>query len=328
MQLAEPCVIFLMGPTASGKTDLAIALHDALPCRLISVDSVMVYRGMDIGSAKPEPEVLARAPHALIDIRDPAVPYSAAEFREDALACIQSALDAGELPVLVGGTAMYFKALAQGISDLPPADERVRAAIEAEAAERGWPALHAELASVDPVAAAGMHPNNRQRIQRALEVYRLTGRPLSAFWADQAGQAGGPAWKQDATPGLPWPVLNLAIAPADRAALHARIAQRFDLMLAAGFEDEVRRLHARGDLHADLPSVRAVGYRQMWDYVSGLTTLEAAREKGIAATRQLARRQLTWLRRWPDVHWLDTDDGTEKNYYRVIEILRQTGKIV
>ncbi|RMF20061.1 MAG: tRNA (adenosine(37)-N6)-dimethylallyltransferase MiaA, partial [Gammaproteobacteria bacterium] len=229
----------------------------------------------------------------------------------------------------VGGTAMYFKALAQGISDLPSADPATRAQIEAEAAERGWPALHAELEKVDPEAAARIHPNNRQRIQRALEVWRMTGKPLSAFWADEQGYMGGHAsWDAHSLAGVPWPVISIALAPHERSVLHRRIEARFDQMLAQGFEEEVRRLHARGDLNPELPAIRAVGYRQMWSYVVGETDLATAREKGIIATRQLARRQLTWMRQWPDVQWLYSEDGVDTNYQRVIEILKQTGKIV
>ncbi|MFP5381529.1 MAG: tRNA (adenosine(37)-N6)-dimethylallyltransferase MiaA [Gammaproteobacteria bacterium] len=289
---ALPPAVFLMGPTASGKTALAVALAERFPLEIISVDSALVYRGLDIGSAKPDAATLARAPHHLIDIRDPADAYSAAAFRDDALRLMADITARDRVPFLVGGTMLYFRALLKGLDDLPRADAAVRRQIEAEAGARGWPALHAELAQVDATTAARLAPNDAQRIGRALEIFRLTGTPMSAQLAR-------------AEAALPYRVLQLALIPADRAVLHQRIAARFDAMLAEGLLDEVRRLRADGRLTADLPSMRAVGYRQAWAYLDGAITLEALREQGIAATRQLAKRQLTWLRSWPDAVMLD-----------------------
>lgn len=287
-----------MGPTASGKTALACALADRFPVDLVSVDSALVYRGLDIGSAKPDVATLARYPHALIDIRDPSQPYSAADFRTDACAAMAAISARGRIPLLVGGTGLYFRALQQGLSALPEADSSVRARLGVEAAEQGWPSLHARLAAVDPVAAARIGPNDAQRIQRALEVFELTGRPLSEL---QGAQSREP---------FPWRVLKLALLPADRAPLHARIAERFDAMLAAGFLDEVRALRARGDLHADLPAIRAVGYRQAWQHLEGVFDATELRDRGIFATRQLAKRQITWLRSEFDARVLDPElDG-------------------
>ncbi len=288
---AQP-VLCLMGPTAAGKTDLAVALHERLPVEIVSVDSVMVYREMDIGSAKPEPAVLAQAPHRLIDFLDPADPYSAARFREDALREIRNILAAGRVPLLVGGTMLYFRALFGGLSELPAADPAVRARLEAEAAERGWAALHARLAEVDPAAAERIHPNDPQRIQRALEVYALTGTPLSAL---QRAGGGAP----------PYRFVKLAVAPADRTVLHERIARRFRQMLKQGLVEEVERLRRRGDLDPALPSIRAVGYRQVWQYLEGELSREAMEERGIIATRQLAKRQYTWLRSETGAEWFD-----------------------
>lgn len=291
----QPRVIFVMGPTASGKTDLAMQLCDRLPCDLISVDSAMIYRGMDIGTAKPDPETLAAYPHRLVDILDPAEAYSAARFREDALTEIAEIQARGRIPLLVGGTMLYFNALQQGLAKLPEADPALRARLEAEAAEQGWPALHARLARVDPESARRLKPTDSQRLQRALEVFELTGKPISEHWREQAEAR------------LPFDILPLALMPGDRARLHRRIEQRFDLMLASGFEEEVRRLWERGDLHERMPSIRCVGYRQMWSWFSGEYDRETMRYRGIVATRQLAKRQLTWLRGWPDVHWLDSE---------------------
>jgi tRNA dimethylallyltransferase len=290
-----PLAICLMGPTASGKTALALELCKHLPCEVISVDSALVYRGMDIGTAKPSAAELAYVPHHLIDIRDPAQPYSAAEFRADALRLLAEISARGRTPLLVGGTMLYFKVLLEGMAALPVADAAVRDTIAAEAAALGWPALHAELARVDPMAAARIHPNHSQRIQRALEVFRVSGRPISA-------------WQQANDPGVTsHRLVNLALAPADRRVLHERIGQRFGQMLEQGLVAEVEALHRRGDLHLDLPSIRAVGYRQVWSYLEG--EIDAARmlEQGIAATRQLAKRQLTWLRGWPGLNRLPTD---------------------
>ncbi|GGY21341.1 tRNA dimethylallyltransferase [Rhodanobacter panaciterrae] len=280
----RPLAIFLMGPTASGKTALACELSERFALDLVSVDSALVYRGMDIGTAKPDAATLARYPHALIDIRDPAQPYSAADFRADALPLMQQISAWGRVPLLVGGTGLYFRALQQGLSDLPEADPAIRARLSAEAEQMGWPAMHARLAQRDPVAATRIGCNDAQRLQRALEVIELTGRPLSEL------QRGG------ATTHFPWRVLKLALLPPDRSTLHERIALRFDTMLAAGFLDEVRALRARDDLHAELPAIRAVGYRQAWEHLDGLTDTAEFRDRAIFATRQLAKRQITWLR--------------------------------
>ena len=282
---ALPPAICLMGPTASGKTDLAVALHDPLPVELVSVDSALVYRGMDIGTAKPAPELLARVPHRLVDILDPAEAYSAGRFRDDALAAMAGIWAGGRIPLLVGGTMLYFRALTRGLSDLPRADAALREAIAAEAAERGWPAMHAELAARDPERAAAIHPNDPQRIQRALELLRLTGAPPSRLQAEGS------------QPPVPWRLVKLVVAPEDRALLHRRIEQRFLAMLDAGFLDEVRRLRARGDLDLALPSMRAVGYRQAWLHLDGAYDRETMVRKAVEATRQLAKRQFTWLRR-------------------------------
>ncbi|MFO7602188.1 MAG: tRNA (adenosine(37)-N6)-dimethylallyltransferase MiaA [Gammaproteobacteria bacterium] len=274
-----------MGPTASGKTELAVTLVQHFPMDIISVDSALVYKGMDIGSAKPAPEVLARAPHRLIDFIDPAEPYSAARFREDALREIEAIVAQGRIPLLVGGTMLYFRALLEGLSVLPSADDAVRARLEAEAREKGWPALHARLAEVDPQAAQRIHATDPQRIQRALEVYELSGIPLSQ-WQQQAERPAA----------LPYRVIKLALIPSDRQYLHALIARRFQRMLDDGFVDEVRRLYARADLDPSKPAIRAVGYRQVWEYLCGNLSYEEMVERGIIATRQLAKRQHTWLR--------------------------------
>lgn len=301
-------VVFLMGPTASGKTALATALYQRLPVELISVDSALVYKQMDIGTAKPTAEELAITPHHLIDIRDPAQSYSAADFRSDALRLIAEIQQRGNIPLLVGGTMLYFKALLDGISPLPEADAAVRLQLETEAASKGWAALHEELAKVDPVSAARIHPNDPQRINRALEVYRLTGRSLTELTAEK----GEP---------FAFPAHQFAIAPADRAVLHQRIAIRFEQMLAAGFEQEVLHLKQRADLHPDLPSMRCVGYRQMWQYLDGECSYQQMTERGIAATRQLAKRQLTWLRGWPDLSWLNSEAPLEENLQAVLSSL-------
>ena len=284
--------LFLMGPTASGKTGLAIALAGAVErggtpwagVSLISVDSAQVYRGMDIGSAKPPREMLARWPHALVDILDPAESYSAARFAADASAQVAAARAAGRLPVLVGGTGLYFRALEQGLSRLPVADGAVRAALQGKAASAGWPAMHARLAALDALAAERIKPNDAQRILRALEIHALTGRTRSEHWAGARDGA------------LEGPIVKIGLMPPDRAVLHAAIAHRFRQMMDLGFLDEVRALKARGDLHAALPSVRAVGYRQLWEHLEGSGSLTEAVERGIAATRQYAKRQITWLR--------------------------------
>ena len=288
----KPLLLCLMGPTASGKTDLAIALAEARNCELVSVDSALVYRGLDIGAAKPD------YPHHLVDIRDPARAYSAADFAADAQRLVADISARGRTPLLVGGTMLYFKAFLEGLADMPAADPAIRREIEAQAAEHGWPWLHAQLARVDPEAAARIHPNHSQRLGRALEVYRASGIPLSQW---QRHEPPG------ALPGERYRVVQLAICPADRAVLHRRIAARFEQMLAAGLLEEVRGLYQRGDLHPGLPAIRAVGYRQLWQYLDGECSLEEAVARAIAATRQLAKRQLTWLRKWPGLHWLHTD---------------------
>ncbi|MCE3273628.1 MAG: tRNA delta(2)-isopentenylpyrophosphate transferase [Ramlibacter sp.] len=290
---ALPAVVALAGPTASGKSAASLVLAEALDAEIVSVDSALVYRGMDIGTAKPTGAELARVPHHLVDILDPAERYSAALFAADAQRLVRDIRGRGRRVLLVGGTMLYFKALFEGLDAMPAADPRLRADLEEEAARRGWPALHAELATVDAPTAARLAPNDAQRIQRALEVYRATGTPLSKFHAREAGVPGvTPAYRVQ-------PDLFVSLEPADRAWLHERIARRFDQMLAAGFLDEVRALRARGDLHAELPSMRCVGYRQAWEALDGAFPLDALRERGIAATRQLAKRQLTWLRGMP-----------------------------
>jgi len=293
----NPPAIFLMGPTASGKTGVAVELVQHLPCEIISVDSALVYRDMDIGTAKPDAATLARAPHHLIDLIAPTESYSAAQFRRDALRLMAEIAARGRIPLLVGGTMLYFKALLHGLSDLPEADPALRAELDEKAGRLGWPALHDQLAQLDPVTAARLHPTDSQRIQRALEVCLLSGQPMSALF----GQA-----EKDA---LPHRVIQIALEPSDRAVLHRRIAERFDIMLAAGLVDEVRRLRASYRLDPALPSMRCVGYRQAWQYLDGEFDLATLREKGIAATRQLAKRQLTWLRSMPDVRRFDCLDA-------------------
>ncbi|MFK0086245.1 tRNA (adenosine(37)-N6)-dimethylallyltransferase MiaA [Pseudomonas sp. NPDC090755] len=300
----KPPAIFLMGPTAAGKTDLAIELTKVLPCELISVDSALVYRGMDIGTAKPSKEVLATHPHRLIDILDPAQSYSAAEFRRDALEAMADITARGNIPLLVGGTMLYYKALLEGLADMPAADAQVRAQLEEEAARLGLQALHQQLAAVDPESAARIHPNDPQRLIRALEVYRVSGMSMTAHRQRQSAESS--AAGASGASHLPYTVASLAIAPNDRHVLHERIALRFGQMLEQGFVDEVRLLRARSDLHAGLPSIRAVGYRQVWDHLDGKLTSVEMQERGIIATRQLAKRQFTWLRSWADLHWLDS----------------------
>ncbi len=284
--------IWLMGPTASGKTGLALELAQRLPVELISVDSALIYRGMDIGTAKPDAATLRAFPHRLIDILDPSESYSAARFREDALQAMGEIHARGRIPLLVGGTMLYFRALQGGLDALPASDPALRAALQAEAAARGWAALHEELARVDPKAAARIHPNDPQRLGRALEVWRQTGVPLSEW------QARGAQGRQ-----APGRVLKLALLPA-RELLRERIAERFLRMLEAGLIDEVEALRARGDLHPGLPSMRAVGYRQVWEYLHGAHSYEHMVERGVQATRGLAKRQMTWLRRESDLHIL------------------------
>jgi len=294
---ARPPAIFLMGPTATGKTALACTLSDHFPIEIVSVDSALVYHGLDIGAAKPDAETLRRYPHALIDIRDPSEPYSAAQFRGDALAAMQAITARGHVPLMVGGTGLYFRALEYGLSEMPSADAEVRERLRAEAERDGWPALHARLARHDPEAAARIRPNDAQRIQRALEVIELTGDTFTALLAvTRSAQR------------LPYRVLKLGLVPANRDVLRERIAARFDAMLASGFMGEVERLRARGDLHADLPALRAVGYRQAWEFLDGQCSPEAFRQRAIDATRQLAKRQTTWLRSEPDARVFDPEE--------------------
>lgn len=287
---AAPLVICLAGPTAAGKSASTLALAKRWPLEIVNVDSATIYRGMDIGTAKPSAAEQALVPQHLLDILDPAQSYSAAEFRADALRLIGEITARGRIPLLAGGTMMYYKALRDGLDDLPQADPALRAELEARAARDGWPALHAELARLDPVTAARLAPNDSQRIQRALEICQLSGQPMSALLGRQRAAAGEADNRY----------LTISLEPSERAALHARIEQRFDAMLANGLLDEVRGLHARADLHPGLPSVRCVGYRQMWAHLDGEISLEDAREQGIAATRQLAKRQITWLRAQPE----------------------------
>jgi len=293
-----PSAIVLMGPTASGKTRLATELAKALNGEVISVDSALVYRDMDIGTAKPNLEEREGIPHHLIDILDPAESYSTGRFRNEALAAMQDITSRGKLPILAGGTMLYFNALFYGLSTLPPADPEIRRQIDEEAAHVGWAKLHVKLGEIDPEAAARIHPNDPQRIQRALEVYRLTGVPLSVLCAETR------------TTPLPFDLIKLIIAPANREALHERIRQRFLMMIERGFIDEVRALYERGDLHADLPSIRAVGYRQIWAYLEGEYGRDTMIERGIIATRQFAKRQFTWLRREEDaLKYVSEDEG-------------------
>jgi tRNA dimethylallyltransferase len=285
-----------MGPTAAGKTDLALRLTEELPCDIISVDSALIYKGMDIGTAKPDAATLRKYPHRLVDILDPAESYSAAEFRQDALAEMEKITSAGRIPLLVGGTMMYYNALIKGLANLPEADAAVRARLLEWGEREGWPALHARLAEVDPESARRLAPNDSQRLQRALEVYELTGRSMTELWAEQQSQA------------LPYQVVNLAVMPDSRQVLHERIALRFEQMVQQGFIDEVQALYARGDLDPQMPSVRCVGYRQVWSYLEGEYDHSTMVEKGIIATRQLAKRQITWLRSWENLNWLNPQD--------------------
>jgi len=307
--------ILLMGPTGSGKTDLAASLVARLPLEIVSVDAAMVYRGMDIGTAKPTPDLLARAPHRLIDLIDPLESYSAARFLADAASAMAEIAARGRVPLLAGGTMLYFRALQSGLAKLPAADATIRRRLEARAEVEGWPALHAELARLDPATAARVRPGDRQRIQRALEVIERSGRPLSVQLAEDLR---GAAHRDD---------LPLVLAPADRSRLYGRIAARFESMLRLGFVDEVRRLRARGDLHAGLPSMRLIGYRQLWQHLAGESSLAQASDQAVAATRQLARRQLTWLRAEPRAEWYDADGPglQERIAGRVAEWLQERG---
>ncbi|MBI0006240.1 tRNA (adenosine(37)-N6)-dimethylallyltransferase MiaA [Gilliamella sp. W8126] len=289
-------IISLMGPTASGKTAFAMELYNKYPIDIISVDSALIYRGMDIGSAKPTKQEQQEYPHKLIDICDPAESYSAANFRHDAIEEIEKSLSNGRTPLLVGGTMLYFKALIEGLSPLPAADSDIRQQIEEKANKLGWQAIHEELKKVDPVSAQRIHPNDPQRLNRALEVYLISGKSLTEL-TQESGEA------------LPYDIMQLAIMPEDRAELHQRIEQRFLQMLDQGFEDEVKTLMLRSDLHTNLPSIRCVGYRQMWEYLNGDISYDEMVFKGICATRQLAKRQITWLRGWKQpITWLNQDN--------------------
>ncbi|OUS27750.1 tRNA (adenosine(37)-N6)-dimethylallyltransferase MiaA [Thalassotalea sp. 42_200_T64] len=305
-----PPVICIMGPTASGKTDLAFQLSDHLPCDIISVDSALVYKGFDIGSAKPTSEELAKYPHRLIDIIDPSESYSAADFCRDAKAEIAEIRSRGRIPLLVGGTMMYFKSLIEGISPLPAANAEIRAAIEAEAQANGWQHMHQLLAQVDPVAAERIHRNDPQRLIRALEVYRLTNKSMTELTKIKGETLDGK-------------VLQFAISTTERAELHQRIELRYSIMLEQGFQAEVEQLMQRADLHENLPSIRCVGYRQMWQHLNGEFDYDEMVFRGVCATRQLAKRQLTWLRGWPNLTWLTTND--ENNLQQVLQQLDYAG---
>lgn len=290
-------VIFIMGPTATGKTDLAVYLTEKIDCEIISVDSAMVYRGMDIGTAKPDKALLAKAPHRLIDICDPAESYSAARFQQDANSAIKEILARGKIPVLVGGTGLYFRALEQGLAKLPDANHKIRARLEAEAESEGWHSLHARLSEIDPEAAARINKNDPQRIQRALEVHEITGLTLSALIAKGRQQP------------FPYPIKKVILSPEDRSRLHDRVKQRFLAMLKAGLLEEVESLYRREDLSLDLPAMRLVGYRQVWRYLDGLTSYEEMQEHAIIATRQLAKRQITWCRSEEHAVWYDPHEA-------------------
>lgn len=301
-------VICISGPTAAGKTALAMELFDRFPCEIISVDSALIYRGMDIGTAKPSKEELQKYPHHLVDILDPVENYSAADFAADATDLIKDIRNKQKTAILVGGTMLYYKALLAGLSELPQSDPQIRAKIESDAEKLGWEALHHRLAEIDAVSAKRIHPNDPQRITRALEVFELTGKSLTQLTEQQK-------------PGLQIPTWQIAIAPNDRKVLHERIEQRFDFMLNDNFQGEVERLKKRDDLHLDLPSMRCVGYRQMWQYLNGELSYEEMRERGIIATRQLAKRQITWLRSWPQLNWIDPTN--EDVLSKALKILKE-----
>ncbi|WGI26796.1 tRNA (adenosine(37)-N6)-dimethylallyltransferase MiaA [Halomonas alkaliantarctica] len=307
----RPWAIFLMGPTAAGKTDTAMALHERLGHELISVDSAMVYRGMDIGSAKPSAAELARAPHHLIDIHDPAEPYSAADFRVDALSLMRQISAAGRVPLLVGGTMLYYKRLIEGVANMPSSNPVIRQQLEAQWQAEGLSSLHKRLAEVDAVSAQRIHPNDPQRLMRALEVYYASGRPMSELWAEQQPET------------FPWRVLSIGLAPSDRSLLHRRIAQRFEVMLGEGLINEVAALKKRNDLHLGLPAMKSVGYRQVWEYLEGDYDYAYLVERGVIATRQLAKRQLTWLRSWPELNWVDSQRSDALD--QVLKLVRESG---
>ncbi len=291
----DPLAIFIMGPTATGKTELAMALADELPLGIISVDSAMVYRGMDIGSAKPDPATLEKYPHRLINICDPSEAYSAGRFRDDAIAEMAQVTEAGHVPLLTGGTMLYFRTLQQGLAELPDADDEIRQRLNRQAEEHGWEQMHQRLAEIDPESAKRIHPNDPQRIQRALEVFEISGKTLTSFWQEQACNK------------LAYRRVKIALMPADRIDLRKKIAQRFDAMLKAGFVEEVEKLYQRGDLSAELPALRAVGYRQVWAMLAGEYDFDTMREKAVIATAQLAKRQMTWLRKEADCNFIAPD---------------------
>lgn len=314
-----PLAICLMGPTAAGKTDLAVALSERMPCDIVSVDSALIYKGMDIGTAKPEKALLAKAPHRLIDIIEPTESYSVSRFYQDVSSEMAAISQEGRIPLLVGGTMMYYRIIQQGIANMPSADPLVREKINEDAKNKGWAFIHEELQKVDPDSARRIKPTDTQRLQRALEIYRVSGKTMTQLWQAQKTHLGKSedagyteaheSVEQAGLPPLPYRFLNFSIAPQDRKELHRRIEQRFDQMLENGFLDEVTLFHKRNDMHAELPSMRCVGYRQAWDFLDGKQSFEEMRERGIIATRQLAKRQLTWLRSWPNLYQLDTNDG-------------------
>lgn len=323
----QPKAIFLMGATAAGKTDLAVELTKSLPCDIVSVDSALIYKGMDIGTAKPDARVLSEAPHRLIDIIDPAESYSVAQFYQDALREMNEISAAGRIPLLVGGTMMYFRILSEGIAALPSADESIRRVIVQDAAEHGWPYVHTQLAKVDPEAAQRIKPTDPQRLQRALEVYRVSGKTMTQIWSEQKDPTGDKGHSDytelnSGLPPVPYDVISLAIGPSDRKVLHKRIEQRYHSMLKSGFIDEVKFFHSNETMHADMPSMKCVGYRQVWDYLDNKLDYDEMVERGIIATRQLAKRQLTWLRRWPNLHQLETNDS--KVLAKAMEIIENT----
>lgn len=309
----KPSAIFLMGPTAAGKTDLAMSLVEKGSCEIISVDSAQIYRDMDIGTATPTDEELARAPHHLINICDPSESYSAVQFRRDALKVMSEIAERGNTPLLTGGTMLYFKALVEPMADMPSADETVRQQLQEKLQAEGLTALADELKQVDPVAYARIDLQNPQRVQRALEVYRVSGKPISDFW-DKGVNDGKGRIAEQAAEDFPYRIQQYAVIPNDRKILHERIALRFKKMLEMGFEAEVRALYQRGDLHLDLPSIRSVGYRQMWQYFDGVYNYEEMTERGIIATRQLAKRQLTWLRGWPGITPIDLQNRSSADW--------------
>jgi len=309
----KPFTLFIMGPTATGKTDLALAIYDAIPTELISVDSALVYRDMDIGTAKPDKKTLAHAPHHLIDMIDPAEVYSAGQFRQDAFQLMQQSCENQRVPLLVGGTMLYFNSLQKGMAKMPEVSASVKRAIEEEAESRGLQAMHERLKSVDPVSAERIHSNDTQRIKRALELYDFTGKTLTYFWQKQA---------QDTTSGaFPYRRIKIALMPPDRVELRKRIALRLDAMLKNGFIEEVESLYKRGDLDADMPSIRAVGYRQVWSYLAGEIGYEEMREKAIIATAQLAKRQMTWLRKEVECNFIDPNTLNTPKVLKNIKIL-------